>query len=34
VSSGKMRLKVLSAFREKIAPGQVEAPEKVLLTLK
>ena len=26
--------KVLSASREKVAPGQVEAPEKILLALK
>jgi len=29
-----MRLKALSASREKVAPGQVEAPEKVLLALE
>jgi len=29
-----MRLKVLSASREKVAPGQVEEPEKILLALE
>jgi len=36
VSSGKNRLQVLSASggRRDVTPGQVEAPEKVLLTLE
>jgi len=34
VSTGKIRLKALSASRGKVALGNVEAPEKVLLTLE